>query len=307
MHRRHHAIEIRDGVNFATKFAWWDWLFGTAFRPARKPTGFGLTDPGRGPPPRHRNFRGAAKRRSVRGHFWRRCRVTMERRQRVGLLHRWSIALSMVVLWGLGSSPRAQAVPISQREQPPAQDEVPTPTRPVQRGGGGQVSDPDAPPVPRSRRTSDHPTTNDHLGIGYKVGNGLGFLGADMIVSPAPHVALDFQVSVFSVQTPTRSANGFGLAPMLQGFFYDPPRSSGYVSLGFLYASASLQNAHASVTGIAANLGYEWRWESGFAILLGGGVAVLQDATATDGPSTVRINGGFHPNLEFGIRYRCCI
>ena len=45
MHRWHHAIEIRDGVNFATKFAWWDWLFGTAFRPARKPRGFGITDP----------------------------------------------------------------------------------------------------------------------------------------------------------------------------------------------------------------------------------------------------------------------
>jgi sterol desaturase/sphingolipid hydroxylase (fatty acid hydroxylase superfamily) len=41
----HANIEIRDGVSFATKFAWWDWLFGIAFRPARKPTGFGLTDP----------------------------------------------------------------------------------------------------------------------------------------------------------------------------------------------------------------------------------------------------------------------
>ncbi len=45
MHRWHHAIEIRDGVNFATKFAWWDWLLGTAFRPARKPSGFGITEP----------------------------------------------------------------------------------------------------------------------------------------------------------------------------------------------------------------------------------------------------------------------
>jgi sterol desaturase/sphingolipid hydroxylase (fatty acid hydroxylase superfamily) len=45
MHRWHHAIEIRDGVNFATKFAWWDWLSGTAFRPARKPSGFGITEP----------------------------------------------------------------------------------------------------------------------------------------------------------------------------------------------------------------------------------------------------------------------
>jgi hypothetical protein len=90
---------------------------------------------------------------------------------------------------------------------------------------------------------------------------------------------------------------------MLQGFFHDPPRSSGYVSLGFLYASASLQNAHASVTGIAANLGYEWRWESGFSILLGGGVAVLGNVTATNGGDTVSIAGGAHPNLEFGLRY----
>jgi sterol desaturase/sphingolipid hydroxylase (fatty acid hydroxylase superfamily) len=45
MHRWHHAIEIRDGVNFATKLAVWDWLFGTAYLPAHKPRGFGLTEP----------------------------------------------------------------------------------------------------------------------------------------------------------------------------------------------------------------------------------------------------------------------
>ncbi len=46
MHRWHHAIEIRDGVNFATKLAFWDWLFGTA-RPldGRKPSGFGIAEP----------------------------------------------------------------------------------------------------------------------------------------------------------------------------------------------------------------------------------------------------------------------
>ncbi len=45
MHRWHHAIEIRDGVNFATKFAFWDWLLGTAHRPAGKPSGYGITEP----------------------------------------------------------------------------------------------------------------------------------------------------------------------------------------------------------------------------------------------------------------------
>lgn len=41
MHRWHHASEIRD-VNFATKLAIWDWLFGTAHLPAGKPSGYGL-------------------------------------------------------------------------------------------------------------------------------------------------------------------------------------------------------------------------------------------------------------------------
>ena len=45
MHRWHHALEIRDGVNFATKFAFWDWLFGTARLPKEKPSGFGILEP----------------------------------------------------------------------------------------------------------------------------------------------------------------------------------------------------------------------------------------------------------------------
>jgi sterol desaturase/sphingolipid hydroxylase (fatty acid hydroxylase superfamily) len=45
MHRWHHAIEIRDGVNFATKFAFWDWLLGTAYQPAAKPSAYGIVEP----------------------------------------------------------------------------------------------------------------------------------------------------------------------------------------------------------------------------------------------------------------------
>lgn len=46
MHRWHHAIEIRDGVNFATKLAFWDWLLGTAHHPrGRRPSGFGIIEP----------------------------------------------------------------------------------------------------------------------------------------------------------------------------------------------------------------------------------------------------------------------
>jgi sterol desaturase/sphingolipid hydroxylase (fatty acid hydroxylase superfamily) len=41
MHRWHHASEIVD-VNFGTKLAIWDWVFGTAHNPGYKPRGYGL-------------------------------------------------------------------------------------------------------------------------------------------------------------------------------------------------------------------------------------------------------------------------
>jgi sterol desaturase/sphingolipid hydroxylase (fatty acid hydroxylase superfamily) len=47
MHRWHHSKEyIGYGMNFGTKLAIWDWLFGTAYLPKDKmPPGYGLGDP----------------------------------------------------------------------------------------------------------------------------------------------------------------------------------------------------------------------------------------------------------------------
>jgi sterol desaturase/sphingolipid hydroxylase (fatty acid hydroxylase superfamily) len=44
LHRWHHAVdEDAHNRNFGTKFAFWDWLFGTAFLPRdRRPSGYGL-------------------------------------------------------------------------------------------------------------------------------------------------------------------------------------------------------------------------------------------------------------------------
>src|SRR5262245_5031855 len=44
MHRWHHALELRNPGNFSTKFAFWDWLFGTAYLPAGKPAGYGIAE-----------------------------------------------------------------------------------------------------------------------------------------------------------------------------------------------------------------------------------------------------------------------
>jgi sterol desaturase/sphingolipid hydroxylase (fatty acid hydroxylase superfamily) len=43
MHRWHHGREAPD-VNFSTKFAFWDWLLGTAYLPATKPRAYGLRE-----------------------------------------------------------------------------------------------------------------------------------------------------------------------------------------------------------------------------------------------------------------------
>jgi sterol desaturase/sphingolipid hydroxylase (fatty acid hydroxylase superfamily) len=43
LHRWHHAREISDGgINFGTKLAVWDYLFGTVYRVPRRPSGYGL-------------------------------------------------------------------------------------------------------------------------------------------------------------------------------------------------------------------------------------------------------------------------
>lgn len=46
VHRWHHAIDYAPpGKNYATKFATWDYLFGTIDRRPGKPSGYGLADP----------------------------------------------------------------------------------------------------------------------------------------------------------------------------------------------------------------------------------------------------------------------
>ncbi|MCK7524377.1 MAG: sterol desaturase family protein [Ignavibacteriales bacterium] len=42
MHRWHHSTGKGRNRNFATKFAFWDWMFGTAYLPETKPDEYGL-------------------------------------------------------------------------------------------------------------------------------------------------------------------------------------------------------------------------------------------------------------------------
>ena len=39
-------------------------------------------------------------------------------------------------------------------------------------------------------------TARKHVGVGFKIGNGMGFVGGDLIISPIDHLTLDLQASI---------------------------------------------------------------------------------------------------------------
>jgi hypothetical protein len=147
------------------------------------------------------------------------------------------------------------------------------------------------------------PIVHKRIGAGYKIGNGLGFVGGDLIIAPVEHLSLDLQANWFSAASGDSSASGYGLAPALQFHLFDGQVSSPYAGVGYIYATLSLDGVTASAQGVFANVGYEWRWDSGFGILLGGGVGHLGAIRATNGVQTVEAPGGTHFNLEVGFRF----
>jgi hypothetical protein len=147
------------------------------------------------------------------------------------------------------------------------------------------------------------PPPEKHLGIGYKIGNGWGFLGGDVIISPVDHLSIDLQANTFSYAEPGGTATGYALAPGVQGRLYAGQISSPYLGIGYEYGKLSLNEVNVTLTGFFMNVGYEWRWESGLGILLGGGFNHISGARATNGIDTVDYAGGNLPNLEAGLRY----
>lgn len=145
------------------------------------------------------------------------------------------------------------------------------------------------------------------IGVGYKIGNGLGFVGADVVARYIPHVAIDLQANYVSasVQQPdgsTLTASGYGLAPMVQAQWKTIGHTP-YLGIGFVYAHESLEGVTASATGFLLNAGYEWRFASGVGVLVGGGLDDLGTIHATNGTTTLDAPGGAHFNIEAGVRY----
>ena len=153
-----------------------------------------------------------------------------------------------------------------------------------------------------AEETDPHP-----VGVGYKIGNGLGFVGADLLLRLIPHVVFDLQANYISLSeqidgATSQTVTGYGLAPTVQ-FQLKPIGHTPYLGIGMVYAHESLNNVTASATGLLVNAGYEWRFASGVGVLVGGGIAVVGKASATDGTTTIERPGGVLPNLEIGVRY----
>src|SRR5438132_7193408 len=71
------------------------------------------------------------------------------------------------------------------------------------------------------------------LGVGYKLGDGIGFYGADVIVGPAPHVVLDFYGTVVRISSTsstgaTTTGTGYAIAPAVQYHLFAGDRSTPY-------------------------------------------------------------------------------
>ena len=153
-----------------------------------------------------------------------------------------------------------------------------------------------------AEETEPHP-----VGIGYKIGNGLGLVGADLLLRLVPHVVFDLQANYVSLSEQvyggaSQSVTGYGLAPTVQ-FQLKPIGHTPYLGIGMVYVHESLNDVTASATGLLVNAGFEWRFASGVGVLVGGGIADVGKISATDGRTTIEQSGGVLFNLEIGVRY----
>ena len=150
------------------------------------------------------------------------------------------------------------------------------------------------------------------LGVGYKVGNGIGFEGGDLIYRAFPRVSFELQIGYYGEKDtlPDGSAVSFagvGFAPavhaQLRAIGHTP-----YLSAGLMYmrldAHHEGESAVGSGTGFFVNAGYEWRFASGIGVLVGGGVGDVVSLHFEDSEvSASKTPNEVYFNLEGGVRY----
>jgi hypothetical protein len=190
-----------------------------------------------------------------------------------------------------------EAAPDASAPAATAPDAAPSPD------AAGAAPDPAAAPV-ATVATAPSEDARKRLGVGYKIGNGLGFVGGDVIINIVDHLSLDLQAHRLSFDAgPDGTATGWGLGAEAQLFLKAGQVSSPYLGLGLATAHLSLQDVTGSATGYFANLGYEFRWSWGLGILLGAGAGYIGSVHATSPEASISTSGGAYFNIEGGLRY----
>jgi hypothetical protein len=149
------------------------------------------------------------------------------------------------------------------------------------------------------------------VGLGWKVGNGLGPRGADLVVAPWPSLAFELHVAALreEVDEPTPDEpTGWGIVPLARLYpLANRSNATGvtpHVSAGVHYSRWEFGALRWSRTELVVNGGPEWRW-SGLRLLLGAGIHYARRGLRrSNGSEWVEVDGG-RPllNLEAGLRY----
>jgi hypothetical protein len=137
------------------------------------------------------------------------------------------------------------------------------------------------------------------VGVGYHPGNFIGPLAFDVILRPLPHIAVDLQVSPWSLDD---NVHKLGIAPQLQWEFRRGWQTP-YVGLAFRYEEVWSGAVTASSKGGFLVGGWQWRWPSGFGVLVGGGVLYMTPVALNAPRVGYWSSGGLYGTYEVGVRY----
>ena len=138
------------------------------------------------------------------------------------------------------------------------------------------------------------------LGVGFHPGNFVGPLAFDVILRPLPHIAVDVQAATSSSDLGMRTLE---IAPQLQWEFRRGWRSTPYAGLGYRYEEDRLDGVTATSKGGFLVGGWQFRWRSGFGVLLGAGVLYMTSVTLNTPGASYWSSGGWFGTYEVGARY----
>lgn len=147
-------------------------------------------------------------------------------------------------------------------------------------------------PEPRSPR----------VGIGWQGGNGLGLVGADVIVFASPRLAVDLQLAFHREDLGYASLTSYAIAPSVRAYLR-PEGFTPYAGLGVAVVRKTAGSLAWSRTGVFANVGPEWRSSSGARFFLGAGIAYWPAVSASNASEWIAEDRYLGFNLELGVRF----